>query len=89
MKPFIQQGQKDVARDHSAAWSIGYDAYTQAVDETGLLWVGKAGSDPKVKLQRGQNGGLDQWWTNETEEIQIARKFDEHTSYVLKMPRKK
>lgn len=87
MKPFLQQGQKDVARDHTAQLTIGYENSSQAVNESGLFWVGTASSNPKVKVSRPPNSGLDKWWTNESEELEIARRFDENTSYVLKMQR--
>lgn len=42
-QPRKRQGQKDVARDHTAEVTVGYEKTTQNIDESGLVWLGKAG----------------------------------------------
>eukprot|EP00913_Durusdinium_trenchii_P035532 g33251.t1 len=73
-------------------YNTGSDAWSRWVPDTwasqeGLLFLGKRGA-PKLTLRRPGDVSLDQYFTAQSDQVEIKGKFDGRKSYLLRMPAK-
>ncbi|CAK8989815.1 unnamed protein product [Durusdinium trenchii] len=96
LKPYrLEQGEEANSNDAPLELATGHELEVEDESRTeryntgseGLLFLGKRGA-PKLTLRRPGDVSLDQYFTAQSDQVEIKGKFDGRKSYLLRMPAK-